>query len=317
MWDLFISHASEDKPEIVRPLAEALTAFGLRVWYDEFELKPGSKLIDSIERGLQESKHGLVIISRSFLEKEWPKRELTSLFTRELAYGESERILPVWVGVDYGMIARYNLTLADRYAIKFQPDHMEVQDLAWQVVESINPEIPNSYTRISAYRELKRNHKDSFHKESIKLDRIEPSSPRHKTLPKNIILVAQFLCAVFDDVFPETLDETILNFACDLDYEMEALIWTSIASSYLEFFKSHPELFSDELFKADVLFFLLDQTLGLDERSTLLSSKQKEELRETLSNIHATLLVKFNLQDQMIFFDENGSPITDNDSQFD
>ena len=38
-YDVFISHASEDKNSVVRPLAEALVARGLKVWYDEFELR--------------------------------------------------------------------------------------------------------------------------------------------------------------------------------------------------------------------------------------------------------------------------------------
>lgn len=240
MWDVFISHASEDKPDIVRPLADALTVFGLKVWYDEFELRPGSKLIETIERGLQKSEFGLVIISRSFMQKDWPKRELDSLFTKELAFGKSERILPIWVDVDYGDIANYSLTLADRYAIKFEPQNMDVSDLAWRVAESINPEIANSATRIEAYRELKRHHKDKFRKETIDSSKIKPSSPRLKTLPKNIILISQFLCATFDDIFPESLDETILNFARDIDYEMEALTWTAITSSYLGFFQKAP-----------------------------------------------------------------------------
>ena len=35
-WDAFISHASEDKDEFVRPLAEALLHQGVKIWYDEF-----------------------------------------------------------------------------------------------------------------------------------------------------------------------------------------------------------------------------------------------------------------------------------------
>jgi hypothetical protein len=37
-WDVFVSHASEDKEAIARPLAESLRARGLRVWYDDFSL---------------------------------------------------------------------------------------------------------------------------------------------------------------------------------------------------------------------------------------------------------------------------------------
>lgn len=38
-YDVFISHASEDKEEVARPLAEVLRRNGLSIWYDEFELK--------------------------------------------------------------------------------------------------------------------------------------------------------------------------------------------------------------------------------------------------------------------------------------
>jgi len=39
MWDVFISHASEDKDSFVRPLTDRLHEFGVKIWYDEFELK--------------------------------------------------------------------------------------------------------------------------------------------------------------------------------------------------------------------------------------------------------------------------------------
>jgi hypothetical protein len=43
-WDVFVSHASEDKEGFVRPLAEALKDRGLRVWFDEFTLRVGDSL---------------------------------------------------------------------------------------------------------------------------------------------------------------------------------------------------------------------------------------------------------------------------------
>jgi hypothetical protein len=36
LYDAFICHASEDKATFVRPLAEALSARRLAIWYDEF-----------------------------------------------------------------------------------------------------------------------------------------------------------------------------------------------------------------------------------------------------------------------------------------
>jgi hypothetical protein len=40
-WDVFISHATEDKEQIASPLATALKKLNLRVWYDIFALSPG------------------------------------------------------------------------------------------------------------------------------------------------------------------------------------------------------------------------------------------------------------------------------------
>jgi TIR domain len=78
-WDVFISHASEDKEAIARPLAEALVNAGLKVWYEAFSLKLGDSLRQSIDRGLAQSRYGVVILSPNFFEKQWPQRELNGL----------------------------------------------------------------------------------------------------------------------------------------------------------------------------------------------------------------------------------------------
>ena len=75
-WDLFISHASEDKESVAMPLAETLRAAGATVWLDAQELKLGDSLSAKIDDGLSRSRFGVVIISRAFLDKDWPKKEL-------------------------------------------------------------------------------------------------------------------------------------------------------------------------------------------------------------------------------------------------
>jgi hypothetical protein len=115
-WDLFISHASEDKETFVRPLAEKLTAQGLRVWFDESTLRVGDSLRRSIDSGLSRSQFGVVVISRSFLAKEWPQRELDGLTAREV--DGSKVILPVWHDIDFEGVRRFSPVLADRYAVK-------------------------------------------------------------------------------------------------------------------------------------------------------------------------------------------------------
>ncbi len=68
-YDVFISHASEDKADLVRPLAQGLDEKGLSVWYDEFTLHLGDSLTESINKGLSKSSYGIVILSRNFFRK--------------------------------------------------------------------------------------------------------------------------------------------------------------------------------------------------------------------------------------------------------
>ena len=113
-WDVFVAHASEDKDDFVRPLAEALHNRGFRVWFDEFTLRVGDSLRRSIDRGLAQSRFGVVVISPAFLSKEWPQKELDGLTAREV--DGQKVILPVWHNVDVETVRRYSPTLADRIA---------------------------------------------------------------------------------------------------------------------------------------------------------------------------------------------------------
>ncbi len=72
VFDVFISHASEGKAEVVRPLAHALRERDLQVWYDEFELRIGDSLRRTIDRGLVACRFGVVVLSPSFFAKGWP-----------------------------------------------------------------------------------------------------------------------------------------------------------------------------------------------------------------------------------------------------
>ncbi len=110
-YDVFISHASEDKEAFVRPLAEQLDQSGLRVWYDEFTLIPGDSLSSQIDEGLNQSRYGIVVVSPSFIKKEWPKREYRGLISKLLA-GEN-RIIPIWHGVSSDEVRHFSPPLAD------------------------------------------------------------------------------------------------------------------------------------------------------------------------------------------------------------
>lgn len=79
LFDVFICHASEDKDDFVRPLAEQLRKNHVEVWYDEFSLKVGDSLRRSIDIGLSKSRYGIVVLSRHFFKKEWSQWELDGL----------------------------------------------------------------------------------------------------------------------------------------------------------------------------------------------------------------------------------------------
>jgi hypothetical protein len=114
MHDIFISHASEDKEEVVRPIALALVDKGLDIWYDEFSLALGDSLSESIDTGLSSSRFGIVILSKNFFNKGWPKRELRGLVARDI--DEGKIILPIWHNVTKQDVVGFSPPLADLLA---------------------------------------------------------------------------------------------------------------------------------------------------------------------------------------------------------
>ena len=132
-YDIFISHASEDKDGLVRPLANELDDRGLEVWYDEFELSWGDSLSRSIDEGLANSSYGLVVLSEPFFQKEWPEYELRGLRVKDMA--SDKGILPLWHGVDRTDVANYSPPLADKLAIR--TDTRSISEIADSVCEVI------------------------------------------------------------------------------------------------------------------------------------------------------------------------------------
>lgn len=114
IYDLFISHASEDKDDVVRPLALALREEGVHVWYDEFELRIGDSLRQKIDLGLANSRAGLVVLSQSFFAKGWTNYELNGLVTNDVA--GKQKLLPIWHGLSHEEVRQFSPSLADKVA---------------------------------------------------------------------------------------------------------------------------------------------------------------------------------------------------------
>lgn len=95
--DVFICHASEDKQEVAKPLFQAFQDSNITSWYDEAEIAWGDSITEKINQGMRVSTYVLVVLSRAFLSKHWPQREMHAALSQEASSGEV-RVLPLLVG---------------------------------------------------------------------------------------------------------------------------------------------------------------------------------------------------------------------------
>lgn len=133
-FDVFISHASEDKDEVVRPLAHALQGKNLRVWYDEFELKIGDSLRQKIDKGLANSRFGIVVLSKNFIRKGWTNYELDGIITK--AVNGQQVVLPIWHDISKQEVIDYSPSLADKIARNTAT--YTIEEIADEIAEVIN-----------------------------------------------------------------------------------------------------------------------------------------------------------------------------------
>ena len=137
-YDVFISHASEDKDAIVRPMANALVAEGLVVWYDEFELRIRDSLRRKIDHGLAKSRVGLVVVSEAFMAKGWTNYELDGIITR-VADGD-QVLLPIWHNISKDAIVEYSPSLADKVA-RSTATHT-IEEIATEIADLLQSRSP-------------------------------------------------------------------------------------------------------------------------------------------------------------------------------
>lgn len=133
----FICHDSRDKEVIAKKIAVALQKMLCPVWYDEFSLKVGANLRESIEKGLKECKKCILILSPNFFSnKGWTKKEFNSIFTREILEKQN-LVLPVW----------YRVTKEQVY--DYSPSLLNIKGISWEelgeddVCRQLNREITN------------------------------------------------------------------------------------------------------------------------------------------------------------------------------
>ena len=96
MYDVFISHASEDKDDIARPIYEACRSRGIVAFLDEEEIQWGDSLTEVLNHALGKSKFFLAILSEHSIGKKWPRREINTALARQIE--GNQKFLPLLVG---------------------------------------------------------------------------------------------------------------------------------------------------------------------------------------------------------------------------
>ncbi len=137
VWDVFISHASEDKAAVVKPLAERLRELGVTVWYDGFELRIGDSLSRRIDAGLAGSRFGIVVLSHDFFRKGWPQYELDGLVTLQVSGKQS--LLPIWHEISKDEVVAQSPSLADKIARSTA--QFTIEEIANEIASVVRPDL--------------------------------------------------------------------------------------------------------------------------------------------------------------------------------
>lgn len=179
-YDVFISHAWEDKEAFVADLASALVDNNLLIWYDDFVLKVGDSLTRSINRGLSGSRFGIVVLSPDFIAKKegWPGDELAGLWNLLARDG---RIIPIWHNVGRRDVWREFPLLVDRIAAR-SSDGMEA--VVKHVMSVIRPRpAAESIAAIKQQRAIRR--QDAFDRAYTLSERVRPLRLKMHSFPEN------------------------------------------------------------------------------------------------------------------------------------
>jgi hypothetical protein len=119
--DVFLCHASEDKVDVVSPLARALEEASISFWYDEAEIKWGDSITEKVNAGLEMSLYVVVVLTPTFLKKNWPKRELHAALNLEASTGKV-KVLPLIAepNGDYQTVISMLPLLNDKHHLRWE-----------------------------------------------------------------------------------------------------------------------------------------------------------------------------------------------------
>ena len=105
-FDVFLSHSVKDK-DTARDIANRLKSDGVRVWFDDWEIKPGDSIPSKIEDGLQHSRVLVLCMSAAALAADWPQLE-SHTFRFKDPLNHNRRFIPLRFARLKGSLAQFN-----------------------------------------------------------------------------------------------------------------------------------------------------------------------------------------------------------------
>lgn len=268
-FDIFISHASEDKDAIVRPMAIILERMGVRVWYDEFALKLGDSLSASIDKGLLDSKYGLVVLSKAFLKKNWTDYEFRSLLSKQV---DGERvILPLWYDITKDEIKNYSLYLTDIKALPLSIESLKVVIPA--IVKVVRPDIWQEMRM----KGVLRNAVSEGTLKVVKMSEIKRATTKQSKLTKQQLIRSKAVYYGIGKHLKKSFDDYVDQYEIDVLPERELQSWEIMNVCYLEMLERHAD--ATERDREDYFKVLVAFSVGWTELDGVqLSTAEIEEV---------------------------------------
>ena len=135
-YDVFVSHAWEDKEDFVDEFVQELRKLGIEVWYDTNRIKWGDSMRARIDDGLKKSRFGVAVLSPNYIAegKYWTKAELDGLFQLESVNGKT--LLPIWHKLTKKDVMDYSPIVASKLAMNTAT--LTAKEIAENLLEILN-----------------------------------------------------------------------------------------------------------------------------------------------------------------------------------
>lgn len=121
--DVFLCHAWGDRKEAAKELHDLLEAAGVKVWFSEKDLGLGVPMMRAIDKGLANSRIGLVLVTPAMLER-LPQESVADKELSTLLAGN--QLIPIVHNTTYEALRNVSPMLASRTGLDTSEDSMKI-----------------------------------------------------------------------------------------------------------------------------------------------------------------------------------------------